>query len=226
MSESKALIAGCSGLALTADETAFFRDERPWAFILFARNVGDAGQLTDLVSALRDTVGRADAPVYGGCEGPIRRRLVTATHVHGESGLDGPDLPVPKAKLQEKHGVDYLVDTFRAAEPGEITLCTLGPLTNVAMALIKAPDIAPRIREIASTRLLDRARILGAVMRVAYVASASMPGVLPRSPLMVEKGVLKLKLSGDLAALASGRLNNRVRQLGKLIGRDYKIEIA
>ena len=87
-------------------------------------------------------------------------------------------------------------------------------------------ELSPRIREIASTRLLDRARILGAVMRVAYVASASMPGVLPRSPLMVEKGVLKLKLSGDLAALASGRLNNRVRQLGKLIGRDYKIEIA
>jgi exopolyphosphatase/guanosine-5'-triphosphate,3'-diphosphate pyrophosphatase len=87
-------------------------------------------------------------------------------------------------------------------------------------------DLSPRIREIASTRLLDRARILGAVMRVAYVASASMPGVLPTSPLVVEKGVLKLKLSGDLAALASGRLNNRVRHLGKLIGREYKIEIT
>jgi exopolyphosphatase/guanosine-5'-triphosphate,3'-diphosphate pyrophosphatase len=87
-------------------------------------------------------------------------------------------------------------------------------------------DLSPRIREIASTRLLDRARILGAVMRVAYVASASMPGVLPRSPLVVEKGVLKLKLSGELAALASGRLYNRVRQLGKLIGREYRIETA
>ena len=75
MSESKALIAGCSGLALTADETAFFRDERPWAFILFARNVGDAGQLTDLVSALRDTVGRADAPVFIDQEGGRVQRI-------------------------------------------------------------------------------------------------------------------------------------------------------
>ncbi len=87
-------------------------------------------------------------------------------------------------------------------------------------------DLSPRIREIATTRLLDRARILGAVMRVAYVASASMPGVLPRSPMMVESGVLKLQLSGELAALASGRLNNRVRQLGKLIGRQYQIVTA
>jgi exopolyphosphatase/guanosine-5'-triphosphate,3'-diphosphate pyrophosphatase len=84
-------------------------------------------------------------------------------------------------------------------------------------------ELSPRIREIATTRLLDRARILGAVMRVAYVASASMPGVLPKSPLVVESGVLKLKLSGELAALAGGRLNNRVRQLGKLIGRQYEI---
>lgn len=87
-------------------------------------------------------------------------------------------------------------------------------------------ELSPRIREIATTRLIDRARILGASMRVAYIASASMPGVLPRSPLLVEQGVLKLKLSGELAALASGRLNNRVRQLGKLIGRQYKIDIS
>jgi exopolyphosphatase/guanosine-5'-triphosphate,3'-diphosphate pyrophosphatase len=87
-------------------------------------------------------------------------------------------------------------------------------------------ELSPRIREIASTRLLDRARILGAVMRVAYVASASMPGVLPRCPMVVDRGVLKLTLSGELAALAGGRLNNRVRQLGKQIGREYKIEIV
>jgi exopolyphosphatase/guanosine-5'-triphosphate,3'-diphosphate pyrophosphatase len=87
-------------------------------------------------------------------------------------------------------------------------------------------ELSPRIREIATTRLLDRARILGAVLRVAYILSASMPGVLPRSPLVVERGVLKLKLCGELAALAGGRLNNRVRQLGKLIGRQHQIEVA
>jgi exopolyphosphatase/guanosine-5'-triphosphate,3'-diphosphate pyrophosphatase len=84
-------------------------------------------------------------------------------------------------------------------------------------------ELSPRIRELATTRLLDRARILGAVLRVAYLASASMPGVLPRAPLSVEKGVLTLKLQGELAALASGRLNNRVRQLSRLVGREYQI---
>jgi purine nucleosidase len=78
----------------------------------------------------------------------MRRTLVTAEHVHGETGLDGPDLPEPRKKVEAKHGVDYIVDTFRAAEPKTITLATLGPLTNIAMALVKAPDIAPRIEEI------------------------------------------------------------------------------
>jgi exopolyphosphatase/guanosine-5'-triphosphate,3'-diphosphate pyrophosphatase len=79
---------------------------------------------------------------------------------------------------------------------------------------------SPYIRELASTRILDRARVLGASLRVAYLVSASMPGVLPKSPMKVEKGKLVLRLEGKLAALDGERLFNRVRQLGKLIGRD------
>src|SRR5262249_34229829 len=79
---------------------------------------------------------------------PLRRTLVTAEHVHGATGLDGPDLPEPRIKLQPQHGVDFLVDTLTAAEPGSITLCTLGPLTNVATALVKSPRVARGIREI------------------------------------------------------------------------------
>ena len=79
---------------------------------------------------------------------------------------------------------------------------------------------SPHLRELASTRILDRARILGAVLRVAYLVSASMPGVLPRAPMKVEKGRLVLRLEGELAALDGERLFNRVRQLGKLVGRD------
>jgi len=79
---------------------------------------------------------------------------------------------------------------------------------------------SPHVRELASTRILDRARILGAAFRVAYLVSASMPGVLPKSPLKVEKGKLALRLEGKLGALDGERLFNRVRQLGKLIGRD------
>jgi exopolyphosphatase/guanosine-5'-triphosphate,3'-diphosphate pyrophosphatase len=82
---------------------------------------------------------------------------------------------------------------------------------------------SPLLRELASTRIIDRARILGAVLRVAYLVSASMPGVLPRAPLKVEKGKLVLRLEGDLAPLEGERLLNRLRQLGKLIGRDPMI---
>jgi len=95
-----------------------------------------------------ELAGRRDVPVYAGCPRPMRRHLVTAEHVHGETGLDGPDLPEPTIPLQSQHGVDYIIDTLMAAEPGTITLCTLGPLTNIGMALVKQPAIAERIAEI------------------------------------------------------------------------------
>ena len=95
-----------------------------------------------------ELAGRPDIPVHAGCVRPLVRKLVTAEHVHGETGLDGFPIPDPKTPLAAKHGVDFIIDTLRAAKPGEITLCTLGPLTDVAMALVKAPDIAAHIREI------------------------------------------------------------------------------
>jgi len=72
----------------------------------------------------------------------------TAEHVHGKTGLDGPDLAEPEIKLKDRHGVDFIIETIRDAAQGEITICALGPLTNVAMALHRAPDIAPKIAEI------------------------------------------------------------------------------
>ena len=92
--------------------------------------------------------GRSDIPVYAGCAGPMRRTLVTAEHVHGDTGLNGPDLPAPTVPLQPQHGVDYIIDTLMNAEPKTITLCTLGPLTNIGMALVKEPKIAERVAEI------------------------------------------------------------------------------
>jgi purine nucleosidase len=92
--------------------------------------------------------GRTDVPVYAGCARPIRRALVTAEHVHGETGMDGPTLPDPAIALQDQFGVDFIVETLMAAEPKTVTLCTLGPLTNIAMALIREPRIADRIAEI------------------------------------------------------------------------------
>jgi purine nucleosidase len=95
-----------------------------------------------------ELAGRADLPVYAGCERPMQRALVTAEYIHGKTGLDGPTLPEPTMPLQPQHGVDYLIETLRRAPAGAITLCALGPLTDIGMALVKAPDIAPKVREI------------------------------------------------------------------------------
>jgi purine nucleosidase len=97
---------------------------------------------------VRELAGRPDVPVFAGCDRPMARDLVTAEHVHGKTGLDGADLPEPQAGPAEGHAVDVLIDTLRAAPSGTVTLCPLGPLTNVATALARAPDIAPRIARI------------------------------------------------------------------------------
>lgn len=114
--------------------------------VAVAGNVGlhhNANNALKIVELAGKTV-----PVYAGCARPLRRQLVTAEHVHGDTGLNGPDLPQPRLPLQEQHGVDYIIDTLMAAPAGTITLCTLGPLTNIAMALVKQPAIAERIAEI------------------------------------------------------------------------------
>jgi purine nucleosidase len=95
-----------------------------------------------------ELAGRADLPVHAGCARPLVRELVTAEYVHGKSGLDGPSLPEPRAPLAPEHAVDAIVAILRAHPPGTVTLCPTGPLTNVATALQKAPDVAPHIREI------------------------------------------------------------------------------
>ncbi len=95
-----------------------------------------------------ELAGRPDMPVFAGCDRPLRRALVTAEHVHGKTGLDGPTLPEPTMPLQSAHAVDFIIDTLRQHPANSVTLCPLGPLTNIATALQKAPDIAGRIEQI------------------------------------------------------------------------------
>jgi purine nucleosidase len=95
-----------------------------------------------------ELAGRTDIPVYAGCMRPLLRPLATAEHIHGETARDRLLLPEPAMALRTQHGVDFLVETLRAAEAGTITLCALGPLTNIAMALVKAPQITERIGEL------------------------------------------------------------------------------
>ena len=85
-------------------------------------------------------------------------------------------------------------------------------------------DLSPRLRELATTRMLDRARVLGAAMRVAYILTAGQSGVLPKTPMQVKRGKLILRLPGRYSQRSSERLFSRVRQLARLIGRDPVIE--
>ncbi len=95
-----------------------------------------------------ELAGKPETLVFAGCDRPLGRDLVTAEHVHGKTGLDGPNLPDPTMPLQDSHAVDYIIDTLRAHDKGTVTLCPLGPLTNIATALQKAPDVAGKVQEI------------------------------------------------------------------------------
>ena len=97
---------------------------------------------------IRELAGRPEVPVFAGADRPLLRLLRTAEHVHGDTGLNGPALPEPALPLERAHAVDFIVDTLRGEPAGTVTLCPLGPLTNVALALMRAPDIADRIAEI------------------------------------------------------------------------------
>src|ERR1700722_8373879 len=88
------------------------------------------------------------------------------------------------------------------------------------VGLVMDDELSPRLRELVSTRMLDRARVLGAALRLAYVVSAAMPGVLTKTSLAVERHRLALHLPGSYAALAGERILNRLRALARLIGRE------
>ena len=95
-----------------------------------------------------ELAGRPDIKVFAGASRPLVRSLVTAENVHGKTGLNGPALPEPTMPLQEQHAVDFIVETLMREESGSVTLCPLGPLTNIALALNREPRIADRIKQI------------------------------------------------------------------------------
>jgi purine nucleosidase len=95
-----------------------------------------------------ELAGRPDLAVYAGCARPLIRPLATAAAIHGGSLGPRLGLPDPAMPLAKQHGIDFIIETLRASEPGLVTLCALGPLTDIALALVKAPDIAPRIGEV------------------------------------------------------------------------------
>ncbi len=91
--------------------------------------------------------GRGDVPVAAGADRPIRREPFVAAYVHGESGLDGPDLPPPATGPVDSHAVDFIAQTVLRAD-GPVTLVPTGPLTNIALFLARHPDAAARVERI------------------------------------------------------------------------------
>lgn len=89
---------------------------------------------------------RTDIPVYAGYDMPMIAKCVRAAEVHGSSGVGDVEIAVENKKLEPQHGVDYLVDVFMKND--DISLITLGPLTNVAQAILKEPRLKERIQEI------------------------------------------------------------------------------
>jgi purine nucleosidase len=91
--------------------------------------------------------GRSELPIYAGCGRPLLRPLATADRIHNDPRLEGvlAEVAMP---LQAQHGVDFLIETLRSADAGTITLCALGPLTNIAMALVKAPAVVGKVGEL------------------------------------------------------------------------------
>lgn len=104
-------------------------------------------QTTENALKLCALAGQADIPVYAGADKPLVRAPRTAT-AHGETGLGGAELPKPRAKPQARHGVDWMIETLAAAPRASRRLVAIGPLTNVALALERAPQIAAALAEL------------------------------------------------------------------------------
>jgi inosine-uridine nucleoside N-ribohydrolase len=94
-----------------------------------------------------DHVGRTEVPVAAGADRPLVRERHVAAEVHGETGLDGPDLPPPSRSPEAAHAIDWIAMTLLAAA-GPVTLVPTGPLTNIALFLARYPELAPRVQRI------------------------------------------------------------------------------
>ena len=172
--------------------------------------------------------------------------LRSRSPAHGEELTAWTDRFMASSGLDEtaqerrlRHAACLLADIGWRAHPDYRGEQSLNIIANAAFVAIDHPgrtfialavffrhvglvdeELSPRLRELASTRVLDRARVLGAALRVAYLVSASTTGVLPKIPMMVERGRLVLRFENRLGALAGDRVFNRLRQLARLIGRE------
>lgn len=119
--------------------------------VLGLTTIGGNVRLADVTANARRVLelgGRGDIEVYPGAPGPLLRPVMHANDVHGDMGIDGYDWPAPARPAAGRHALDWMMETL-AARPST-TIVALGPLTNIALLLRRAPELAGRIRRIVS----------------------------------------------------------------------------
>ncbi|MBN9455724.1 MAG: nucleoside hydrolase [Bosea sp.] len=172
-------------------------------------------QTTANALRIRDLGQRGDIPVYRGAEGPLVVPLETAEFVCGPDGLAGADLPAPASQAAPGHAVQAIVDLCRSAPDDGITLCPLGPLTNLALAFRLAPDILPKLRRIV---LMGGAIGLGNITPAAEFNAY----VDPHAAAIVlgcGRPIVMFGLGVTLQAIASHDQIARIGALGNAAGR-------
>lgn len=172
-------------------------------------------QTTTNALRIRDLGKRGDVPVYRGAEGPLVLPLETAEFVCGPDGLAGASLPAPASEATPRHAVQAIADLCRAAPDAGITLCPLGPLTNLALAFRLAPDILPKVKRIV---LMGGAIGLGNITPAAEFNAY----VDPHAAAIVfgcGRPIVMFGLGVTLQAIASHDQIARIGALGNAAGR-------
>jgi purine nucleosidase len=162
-----------------------------------------------------ELAGRPDVPVFAGADRPLVRPAITAEHVHGKTGLDGPVWVAPTMPLQGQHGVDFIIETLRQEPAGTVTLCPLGPLTNIATAFRRAPDIVARVQQVV---LMG-----GAYFEVGNITPAAEFNIFvdpEAADIVLRSGVDIVMSSLDIThkALTDKAFVDRMRALGTPVG--------
>lgn len=171
----------------------------------------DLGKTTANALRVRDYVGMRDVPVTAGSAGPLLRPVLDARDVHGDSGLGAASLPASSSGPADGHAVDYLAAAL-AAEPGEVTLIAVGPLTNIALAVRRYPRLVTQVRDFV---IMGGSAGRGNVTPAAEFNIAADPEA---AAIVFGAGwtVTMVGLDVTMHALATAAVQDRMRGLGRL----------
>lgn len=162
-----------------------------------------------------ELAGQRDIKVAAGAARPLMRPLVTAEHVHGKTGLDGIDLPDPTMALDPRFGPDFIIEEVMARPARSVTLCPLGPLTNVALALAKEPRLAAHLEGIV---LMGGGTFEGGNITPAAEFNIYVDPEAARMVFNAGANVTFIPLDCTHEALTTAQRTARIRALGTPVG--------